>query len=162
MVKKIEVSEKTIKKKSMTKGELEETLINNFTNLQKVLTNLSFKFEDLSNNMSKLLQLFEISAKSFAEKYTSKETGEKLEKQTKERKETDKEYLKKLDSLLDQNKTIAKGIMLMEGKIKNRGVPINRPTIIKEERMTRPANFDSPEEHREFGGMMRSKPLPKY
>ena len=113
------------KKKSMTKVEIEQTLINNFTNLQKVLTNLSFKFEELSDNISKLLQLFEISAKSFAEKYTSKEIEEHSEKQTKERKELDKEYLKKLDSLLDQNKVIAKGITLMEEKIKHRDTPPN-------------------------------------
>ncbi len=137
----------------MTKGELEETLINNFTNLQKVLTNLSFKFEDLSNNMSKLLQLFEISAKSFAEKYTSKETGEKLEKQTKERKETDKEYLKKLDSLLDQNKTIAKGIMLMEGKIRQR-----EPQNQFSSQLPPPY----PEDESRLSRTFKSKPLPKF
>ena len=32
----------------------------------------------------------------------------------------DQEFLKKLDSLLDQNKTISKGIMMMEDRIRNR------------------------------------------
>ena len=44
----------------------------NFISLQKVLTNLSGRFDELSDNMSKLLQLFEISAKTFAEKYQTK------------------------------------------------------------------------------------------
>jgi hypothetical protein len=88
--------------------------------LQKVLTNLSIKFEDLSNNMSKLLQLFEISAKSFAEKYTGKEAEKKIKKDVEEQRNADKEYLQKLDSLLDQNKTIAKGLTLMEGKLRER------------------------------------------
>jgi hypothetical protein len=95
---------KTSKK---SKVDVQEALIDNFINLQKVLTNLSVKFEDLSGNVSKLLQLFEISAKSFAEG-NGKPGG------------VDKEFLDKLDSLLDQNKTISKGIMMMEEKIRNR------------------------------------------
>jgi len=130
MVKKIGV----IKKKSMTKSELEQMLLNNFVNLQKVLTNLSVKFEDLSNNVSKLLQLFEISAKSFAEKYSGK-AGENG---------TDKEFLKKLDSLLEQNKTIAKGIMLMEEKVRQRKTP------------------NLSQEQNRYKGILRAKPLPRF
>ena len=100
------------KKKKITKAERDEMLIDNFINLQRVLTNLSVKFDDLSSNISKMLQLFEISAKSFAEKYSG-DTGVNISG-------SDKEFLKKLDSLLDQNKTISKGIMMMEDRIKNR------------------------------------------
>jgi hypothetical protein len=100
------------KEDKITKAQLEQALIDNFINLQKVLTNLSLKFDELSNNMSKLLQLFEISAKSFAEK-VSDETYDK----------GDKDLLGKLDSLLDQNKTIAKGIMLMEERIRQKSSP---------------------------------------
>lgn len=129
------------KKNVMTKAELEQALLNNFVNLQKVLTNLSIKFEDLSNNISKILQLFEISAKSFAEKYSGG-AGE-----------SDKEFLKKLDALLDQNKTIAKGIMLMEERVKQRNQP---------KTMTVEGNrFNSVEGNR-FEEMARSKPLPRY
>ena len=62
--------------------------------------------------MSKMLQLFEISAKSFTEKH--------VEKEEKKVNKSDKQLLDRLDSLLDQNKTIAKGIILMEEKIKRR------------------------------------------
>ena len=92
----------SIKKKSLSKSELEQALLTNFVNLQKVLTNLSLKFEELSDNISKLLQLFEISAKSFAEKYSGE--GSSLG--------GDKALLGKLDSLLDQNKTIDKETFL--------------------------------------------------
>ena len=132
---------KAPKKKAMTKSELEQALLNNFVNLQKVLTNLSVKFEELSDNITKLLQLFEISAKSFAEKYSGKEEKKAGTKD-------DKELLGKLDSLLDQNKTIAKGIMLMEEKIKQRSSP-------------RPLSPERTERER-FEGMLRSKPLPRY
>jgi len=105
-----ESGKKAQKKKRMTKAQLEEALIVNFTNMQKVLTNLAIKFEDLSTNISKLLELFEISAKSFAEKYTGEDDRTKV----------DREFLEKLDRLLDQNKTISKGIMLMEEKVRER------------------------------------------
>jgi len=127
------------KKKRLKKEEIEGMLIDNFTNLQKVLTNLSIKFDELSSNISKLLQLFEISAKSFAEKYSDKNPEELVNKSV------DTEYLKKLDSLLDQNKTIAKGIMLMEERIRNRDA--SKP--FKEEPDSR------------FGGMIKSNPLPR-
>lgn len=124
------------KRKAMTKIELEGALLNNFINLQKVLTNLSIKFEELSDNITKLLQLFEISAKSFTEKYS--------EKEEKETPKEDKQLLDKLDSLLDQNKTIAKGIMLMEGRIRQRNAPIQTK---REE---------------QFERILKSKPLPRY
>ena len=130
------------KKKALNKKEIEQILVDNFTNLQKVLTNLSIKFDELSTNMSKLLQLFEISAKSFAEKYSNKNPEEVVNKSQ----QTDKEYLNKLDSLLDQNKTIAKGIMLMEERIRKR----NSPQPFKKESDPR------------FGGMTKSNPLPRY
>lgn len=134
MVKKEGLNKTVPKKKAMTKAELEQALIGNFTNLQKVLTNLSIKFDDLSSNLSKLLELFEISAKTFAEKYQEGSSSAGI----------DNEFLKKLDSLLDQNKTIAKGIMLMEDKIRERS---NLPSQVREP--NRPS-------------MMRAKSIPRY
>jgi len=99
--------------KKMSKAEIERALIDNFITMQKVLTNLSVRFDDLSAKMEKLLEVFEISAKSFAEKYPEGMT----EKPTAD---VETDFLRKLDALLDQNKTIAKGIMLMEEKIKNK------------------------------------------
>ena len=114
----------------VTKAEINNALIDNFINLQKVLTNLTSKFEDLSNNISKLLQLFEISAKSFIENYPTTESG------------VDQEFLKKLDSLLEKNKTISRGILLMEEKIRDR---------MTEER-----------ESQRLTGLTRPRPLPRY
>ena len=108
------------------KGDFEQTLLDNFVSLQKVLTNLAIKFDSLSDQMSKLLELFEISAKSFAEK--SSET------------DMDGESFDKLDTLLEQNKTIARGIMLIEEKLRSKIIPTNQ----------RP-----PE-------MTMSRPLPRY
>lgn len=92
------------------KDDINRALIDNFITLQKVLTNLAVKFDNLSDNISKLLNLFEISAKSFVEKSSlMPETTQK-----------DREFLDKINTLLEQNKTIAKGLTLMEEKIRER------------------------------------------
>ena len=99
----------------MTAKEREELLIENFVGLQHAMTNMSVKFGALSDNISKLLQIFEESAKNFM-------SGGKPD---------DKEMLDKIDSLLNQNKTIAKGLVLMEGKLRGRSeepqVMMHRP-----------------------------------
>jgi len=94
-------------KKSTSNKELEMALIQNFVNLQKVQTNLSIKIDSLSDQISKLLQLFEIAAKSFVQKQEEKGAG-------------DKDLVNKLDVLLDQNRTIAKGLTLIEEKIRHK------------------------------------------
>lgn len=93
--------------KKIPKEKIDQALLDNFINLQRVLTNLAVKFDDLSNNISKLLQLFELAAKSFVDK-PGKQSA------------IDQELLKKIDSLLEQNKTISRGIMLIDERIKSR------------------------------------------
>ena len=79
-------------------------LIENFVSLQRVLTNLSVKLDNLSTQMGKLLDLFELSAKALAEK--DFELGG-----------DNKDVVEKLNKLLDQNKILAKGISLMHERI---------------------------------------------
>ncbi len=95
--------EKTEKANTNVQGgiKIEKVLIENFVSLQKVMTNLAVKFDNLSGQISKLLELFEISAKTLAEKGA---LGEER---------TDSKVAEKLDSLLEQNKVIAKGIALL-------------------------------------------------
>jgi len=111
------------KKKKMSAVEREELLIENFVGLQHAMTNLSIKFEKLSDSMIKLLQVFEESAKSYL-------GGNKS---------NDEDLIKKINSLLDQNKTIARGLVVMEEKVRHRveppqqnnfnDVPRNRPPL---------------------------------
>ncbi|HTZ41664.1 MAG TPA: hypothetical protein VMC07_00445 [Candidatus Omnitrophota bacterium] len=79
----------------------ERMLIENFVSLQDVMTNLSEKLNNLANQMSKLLELFEQSAKTFMEKDMKIGGG------------ADKDLISKLDRLLEQNKIIAQGITLL-------------------------------------------------
>lgn len=102
MPKKKSVTKKRKRKSSPKKNlDVEKALIDNFVSLQKVLTTMAIKFDSLSTQISKLLELFEISAKSLAEKGYSFE---------------DKKIAEKIENLLDQNKTIAKGVALLYEK----------------------------------------------
>lgn len=91
-------------KKGLTSKEksVETKLLENFVSLQRVMVNLSEKFDGLSNNISKLLELFELSATALAKKdinFTKPMDEEKI--------------IGKLNHILDQNKTIARGLALM-------------------------------------------------
>jgi len=103
MIKKeeIEKKEKIINSDAHSGVKVEKVLVENFVSLQHVMTNLAVKFDNLSGQISKLLELFEISAKTLAEKGALGED------------KTDKKVAEKLDNLLEQNKVIAKGIALL-------------------------------------------------
>lgn len=96
-------------------SDINEVLVENFVGLQHAMTNLSIKFGNLSDNISKLLEIFEEAAKNI-----SKSGGNENE-----------EITKKIDFLLDQNKTIARGLVMMEEKIRGQppmGGPPKVPT----------------------------------
>ena len=104
-------------------SKLQEKIIENLVELQKVQTNMAEKFDNLSNQISGLLNLFENAARSFAEHPANIAT------------EKDREFLNKIDKLLEQNKTIAKGLTLMEDRIKERvygGVNNESQTVSEE------------------------------
>lgn len=105
-----------MKKEKTYSLSTDRLLIQNFVNLQKALTTLTLKFDTLSDNITKLLQLFELSAKSFAEKNPMMKDSEK-----------DREFLEKLNLLMEQNKVIAKGLTLMEEKLRQRINPVFVP-----------------------------------
>ena len=103
--------EKRVSGKKMSQKERDDLLIENFIGLQKAMTHLSMKFENLSDNISKLLGVFELSAKDY------------LINKGKMSPESDRDLLNKINSLLEQNKTIAQGLVVLEEKV--RGKPEN-------------------------------------
>lgn len=102
-------SARKTERKPITKVEdLEHTLVSNLVELQKINTDMAEKFDKLSKEISSLLALFEVTAHNFAK---NAPIGEY---------EKDKEFLNKMDTLLDQNKTLAKGLTLMEERLRER------------------------------------------
>ncbi len=90
------------------KETLEEQTLLSLIELQKVHVNLAEKFDKLALQIQNLLTLFEAAARNFARQPQMQIT------------ERDKEFLEKIDKLLDQNKVLAKGLTLMEEKIRER------------------------------------------
>lgn len=86
--------------------EIKEEVIQNFVDLQDVLSNLALKIDDLTQQISKLLRIFEEAAKSFHNAPASEEGK-------------DKEVHNTMKTLLDQNKIIAKGISIIEERTRN-------------------------------------------
>jgi hypothetical protein len=136
---------KTLKKGKTTKIihqstkeiRVEKTLIENFVALQKVMVNLSSKFDHLSNQISKLLEVFEISAKSLANKDFEMERGAR----------DDRRILDKIDGLSQQAGLIGKGLALIH---ESRGEdfedfeeepPMQRPSPPSIQRSTPPPEF---------------------
>lgn len=125
MVKEVK-SKNSLKKRSVSgiatsprnaNKNFEKMLVDNFVSLQKVMTSLAYKFDKLEKQMSSLLELFEDSAKTIAEKEINLELKGNEEKQ--------QEILSKLKEVLDQNKLIAKGITLMhEASVMNFKEPV--------------------------------------
>ena len=107
---------KVVHKKTRETG-VEKKLVENFIALQKVMVNLSTKFDNLTNQISKLLELFEISAKSLAKKDFN------LGKDIKD----EEKIMQKLDNLAGQNRTIARGLTLMHDRISGQERPVQRP-----------------------------------
>lgn len=88
---------------------IEHEVLKNLVELQKVHLNLAEKFDGLSKEISHLLALFEVTARSFA-----KNAPQTVEYQK------DKDFLDKVDKLLEQNKVLAKGLSIMEDQIRER------------------------------------------
>ena len=90
-------------KKSLVSNNTEKLLVENFVSLQKVMANLTSKFDELTGQISELLKLFEDSARVIVKNEMAQKKEDKGEKQ----------MLETMLSILDQNKIIAKGLTLM-------------------------------------------------
>lgn len=137
------ISKKSKKKsdenKKESNSEMEEKILENLVALQKVHTNLAEKFDSLSGQISNLLELFEGAAKNFGENPANHVT------------EKDSEFLKKIDRLLDQNKTIAKGLTMMDERIREKPVQHHKAPNLPEE--------EGPEK---VGITSTTRPLPRF
>lgn len=86
------------------KIQMQPVLVDNFVALQKVMVNLAGKFDNINTQLTRLLETFEMSAKTLAKKGFKLEAGEST---------ANEEVLEKLGELSEQNKIIAKGLTLM-------------------------------------------------
>ena len=98
-------------------------LAENVADLQNSFAVLTGKLDNLANEISSLLRLFEISARSIAEK---PELG------------FEKEFISKLNALLEQNKVIAKAMAIIEERTRTAPMPAPQPAPMQYPQQQRP------------------------
>ena len=130
-------------------AKLEEKMIENMNSLQKVQINIAEKFDGLTKELSKLLKLFETTAQIFANDPMHQITDK------------DAEFLEKVDQVLDQNKTIAKGLTIMEDKLRNREYPElpRYTTPVREVHVPQPIQQNVPA-HMPSNMFQQARPVP--
>lgn len=79
-------------------------LIENSVTLQRILTEVAINLKVLNEKLDNLLNLFEEAAKTFKER--KPESGAR-------------ELVERLDEISNQNRTIAKGVMLLEQSVRS-------------------------------------------
>ena len=128
-----------------TSRELDHEVLKNLVELQKVHINLAEKFDHLSKEISHLLALFELTARNFAKNVPQTAEYQK-----------DKDFLDKIDRLLEQNKVLAKGLSIMEDQIRER--------IYSPQPQRAPGMPEKKPEEPQFQPSMasRSRPLPRF
>lgn len=128
-----------------TPRELDHEMLKNLVELQKVHINLAEKFDHLSKEISQLLALFELTARNFAKNVPQTTDYQK-----------DKDFLDKIDRLLDQNKVLAKGLSIMEDQIRER--------VYSPQPQHAPNMSEKKSEESQFQPSMASKsrPLPRF
>ena len=87
------------------KSAIPKALISNFVALQRVQTDLTIKLDALTKQIAELLNLFEATAKTFSENPAILTS------------ERDKEFIDKINQLLEQDKVIAKGVVYIEDRV---------------------------------------------
>ena len=148
---------KKVKSSEANSSNIEDKIVENLVALQKINIDMSEKFSKLAKEISSLLVLFELAAKNFSKHSTGKIT------------EADKEFLDKIDKLLEQNKTIAKGLTLMEDQMKKRLYPeTEEPQEIQEhqgpqvQQTQSASNTPAPPVPSEYSPSISNRPLPKF
>jgi len=93
----------------MAKGDDMDVLVQNQVELQKILANLSLEIKDLTSELSNLVQLFKEASKTLSDEKISNDIE----------KEDLKNIGSRVETLVDQNRTIAKGLLLMESAMRD-------------------------------------------
>ncbi|HJX50871.1 MAG TPA: hypothetical protein VJ438_05420 [Candidatus Nanoarchaeia archaeon] len=125
--------------------KMQPILVDNFVALQKVMTNLASKLDDLSTQMAKMLELFELSAKSLSKR------GFRLETETP--KESNKEVIERLGELSEQNKIIARGLTMLHESAPQQQIPARIPPPMQQ----LPRLTPEKEEYKKSGSIVKKE-----
>ena len=90
-----------------------DLLVENSVALQKVLTDVALSLNQLTKELRQLLDMFKEAGKTLGEDKASQAVAH----------EDQKAVADKLDTLMDQNRTIARGLVLLESSMKEKDRP---------------------------------------
>lgn len=138
-----------VKKEAVGSKGTNELLLENTIALQKTLTNLVTELKALNKKVSDILSIFEEASLAFKE---AKEKGIDAEKA-----ETTipQDLIKKIDTLIEQNKTIAKGLLLLEKVVREKELKSTTGT-------TRPIKSFRKKPVEEEMSEYKPQPLPEF
>lgn len=102
---------KKARKTSPKRSKEMQLLVENNVKLQGVLADVSVELKSLTKEITKLLGVFQEAGKTFGEEKAVEDVEE----------EKQRDLIPKLDNLIDQNKAIAKALILLESTIKEKG-----------------------------------------
>jgi len=144
-----------VKSKVLPKDKIEDkeknihSLLQNSIALQKTTADLALELKNLNQKVAKIVALFESASTAFKEG-----DGKGLQTES-------KELLDKLDTIIDQNKTIAKGIVLLEQNV--RGKPASASTTKMRPSIKRKTEEEDEEEtENEEDKEYKPQPLPEF
>lgn len=110
-----------------TKTKTMDLLLENTITLQRTITDLAIELKSLNNKVSSLLNLFEEASKTFKKVKQAKPVTPVTETAGSITPETISKITRKMDDLAKQNRTIAKGLILLEKTVRE-----NKPKETKE------------------------------
>ena len=143
-------------KKSSPKGihhvrsGADKVLVDNFVDLQRVMVDLATKFDNLSGEISKILSLFELSAKHLA----------KVDFESNKDNKDSERILEKLDILSDQAGLIGKGLALIHEV--NYGGSMNTHKPERDYENARPMSFEEKSMSRGYEPLQEPKSLGEF
>lgn len=146
---KIQVEAKNPRRKSVPKaapGAIPRQLVENMVSMQKVYANIAEKLDRLSGQISSLLTLFESAAKTFAQNPNLQVAGK------------DKEFIDKIDKLLEQDRVIAKTLSLLEERTREHAEALSPAEQPQQSGAQSQAGFQA-----SAGSVgQQNRPLPRY
>lgn len=136
----------------MAKKEAMDLLLENTIALQKTLAGLATELKTLNKKVSELFELFEAASSAFKE---AKATGGA---------EIPADISEKIDMLVEQNKTLAKGLLLLEKTVREKPsstsatMPLTRPSA----KPLKPLKKKPAQEETESEEEYQAQPLPEF
>lgn len=136
----------------MAKKEAMDLLLENTIALQKTLTSLATELKTLNKKVSELFELFEAASSAFKEAKTAGAGGAEIPS----------DIADKIDMLVEQNKTLAKGLLLLEKTVREKPGSATMQLTKPVTKPLKPLRKKPAQEEEESEEEYQAQPLPEF